>query len=94
MLIYSDNIDFLFYSEFSVPIKSEDRVEFSRRIVFFNLFVYCSYLKFIRYIQIVLEFQRFKSIKACRPKARQAKVNENSSANSLKTSKFGCQIIR
>ncbi|MDR2169346.1 MAG: hypothetical protein LBP59_04320 [Planctomycetaceae bacterium] len=37
-------------------------------------------------IQIVLEFQRFKSIKACRPKARQTKVNENSSANSLKLS--------
>ncbi|MDR2172038.1 MAG: hypothetical protein LBP59_17980 [Planctomycetaceae bacterium] len=37
--------------------------------------------------QIVLEFQRFKSVKACRPKSRQAKVNENSSANSLKASK-------
>ncbi|MDR2171388.1 MAG: hypothetical protein LBP59_14695 [Planctomycetaceae bacterium] len=36
------------------------------------------------YIQLVLEFQRFKSIKACRPKTRQATVNENSSANSLK----------
>ncbi|MDR2170980.1 MAG: hypothetical protein LBP59_12630 [Planctomycetaceae bacterium] len=34
-------------------------------------------------IQIVLEFQRFKSVKACRPKTRQATVNENSSANSL-----------
>ncbi|MDR2171035.1 MAG: hypothetical protein LBP59_12905 [Planctomycetaceae bacterium] len=31
-------------------------------------------------IQIVLEIQRFKSVKACRPKTRQAKVNENSSA--------------
>ncbi|MDR2169641.1 MAG: hypothetical protein LBP59_05820 [Planctomycetaceae bacterium] len=36
-------------------------------------------------IQIVLEIQRFKSVKACRPKARQAKVNANSSTNSLKT---------
>ncbi|MDR2172173.1 MAG: hypothetical protein LBP59_18665 [Planctomycetaceae bacterium] len=36
------------------------------------------------YIQIVLEIQRFKSVKACRPKARQAKVNANSSTNSLK----------
>ncbi|MDR2169944.1 MAG: hypothetical protein LBP59_07375 [Planctomycetaceae bacterium] len=35
-------------------------------------------------IQLVLEFQRFKSVKTCRPKTRQAKVNENSSANSLK----------
>ncbi|MDR2172323.1 MAG: hypothetical protein LBP59_19435 [Planctomycetaceae bacterium] len=34
-------------------------------------------------IQIVLEIQRFKSVKACRPKARQAKVNENSMTNSL-----------
>ncbi|MDR2170250.1 MAG: hypothetical protein LBP59_08925 [Planctomycetaceae bacterium] len=34
-------------------------------------------------IQFVLEIQRFKSVKACRPKSRQAKVNENSSANSL-----------
>ncbi|MDR2171345.1 MAG: hypothetical protein LBP59_14475 [Planctomycetaceae bacterium] len=39
-------------------------------------------------IQIVLEFQRFKSVKACRPKTRQAKVNENSSANSLKIHLF------
>ncbi|MDR2170154.1 MAG: hypothetical protein LBP59_08435 [Planctomycetaceae bacterium] len=35
------------------------------------------------FILFVLEFQRFKSVKACRPKARQAKVNENSSVNSL-----------
>ncbi|MDR2170743.1 MAG: hypothetical protein LBP59_11425 [Planctomycetaceae bacterium] len=35
------------------------------------------------FIQIVFEFHRFKSVKACRPKTRQAKVNENSSANSL-----------
>ncbi|MDR2171277.1 MAG: hypothetical protein LBP59_14125 [Planctomycetaceae bacterium] len=35
------------------------------------------------FIHLVLEFQRFKSVKACRPKTRQAKVNENSSANSL-----------
>ncbi|MDR2169219.1 MAG: hypothetical protein LBP59_03665 [Planctomycetaceae bacterium] len=33
---------------------------------------------------LVLEIQRFKSVKACRPKARQAKVNANSSTNSLK----------
>ncbi|MDR2171419.1 MAG: hypothetical protein LBP59_14850 [Planctomycetaceae bacterium] len=30
-----------------------------------------------KYIQIVVEIQRFKSVKACRPKARQAKVNAN-----------------
>ncbi|MDR2172190.1 MAG: hypothetical protein LBP59_18750 [Planctomycetaceae bacterium] len=36
-------------------------------------------------ILLVLEIQRFKSVKACRPKARQAKVNENSSTNSLKS---------
>ncbi|MDR2170151.1 MAG: hypothetical protein LBP59_08420 [Planctomycetaceae bacterium] len=44
-------------------------------------------------IQIVLEIQRFKSVKTCRPKARQAKVNENSSANSLN---IGCitKIVR
>ncbi|MDR2171591.1 MAG: hypothetical protein LBP59_15725 [Planctomycetaceae bacterium] len=36
-----------------------------------------------RYILLVLEIQRFKSVKACRPKARQAKVNANSSTNSL-----------
>ncbi|MDR2170910.1 MAG: hypothetical protein LBP59_12275 [Planctomycetaceae bacterium] len=34
-------------------------------------------------ILLVLEIQRFKSVKACRPKARQAKVNANSSTNSL-----------
>ncbi|MDR2171738.1 MAG: hypothetical protein LBP59_16465 [Planctomycetaceae bacterium] len=33
---------------------------------------------------LVFEIQRFKSVKACRPKARQAKVNANSSTNSLK----------
>ncbi|MDR2171313.1 MAG: hypothetical protein LBP59_14305 [Planctomycetaceae bacterium] len=37
------------------------------------------------FIQFVLEFHRFKSVKACRPKTRQAKVNENSSTNSLNT---------
>ncbi|MDR2172184.1 MAG: hypothetical protein LBP59_18720 [Planctomycetaceae bacterium] len=35
-------------------------------------------------ILLVLEIQRLKSVKACRPIARQAKVNANSSANSLK----------
>ncbi|MDR2170242.1 MAG: hypothetical protein LBP59_08885 [Planctomycetaceae bacterium] len=35
-------------------------------------------------ILLVLEIQRFKSVKACRPKARQAKVNANSSTNSIK----------
>ncbi|MDR2171879.1 MAG: hypothetical protein LBP59_17175 [Planctomycetaceae bacterium] len=44
-------------------------------------------LEIQRFIQLVLEIQRFKSVKACRPKARQAKVNENASANSLKASK-------
>ncbi|MDR2171393.1 MAG: hypothetical protein LBP59_14720 [Planctomycetaceae bacterium] len=39
-------------------------------------------------ILLVLEIQRFKSVKACRPKARQAKVNANSSTNSLKTYLF------
>ncbi|MDR2171704.1 MAG: hypothetical protein LBP59_16290 [Planctomycetaceae bacterium] len=39
---------------------------------------------FATYILLVLEIQRFKSVKACRPKARQAKVNANSSTNSLK----------
>ncbi|MDR2170458.1 MAG: hypothetical protein LBP59_09985 [Planctomycetaceae bacterium] len=34
-------------------------------------------------ILLVLEIQRFKSVKACRPKARQAKVNANSSTNNL-----------
>ncbi|MDR2169654.1 MAG: hypothetical protein LBP59_05885 [Planctomycetaceae bacterium] len=34
-------------------------------------------------ILLVLEIHRFKSVKACRPKARQAKVNANSSTNSL-----------
>ncbi|MDR2169019.1 MAG: hypothetical protein LBP59_02650 [Planctomycetaceae bacterium] len=36
----------------------------------------------IPFILFVLENQRFKSVKACRPKARQAKVNANSSVNS------------
>ncbi|MDR2169522.1 MAG: hypothetical protein LBP59_05210 [Planctomycetaceae bacterium] len=36
-------------------------------------------------ILFVLEIQRLKSVKACRPKARQAKVNANSSTNSLIT---------
>ncbi|MDR2168703.1 MAG: hypothetical protein LBP59_01005 [Planctomycetaceae bacterium] len=40
--------------------------------------------RFKSVIQLVLEIQRFKSVKACRPKARQAKVNANSSTNSLK----------
>ncbi|MDR2171935.1 MAG: hypothetical protein LBP59_17460 [Planctomycetaceae bacterium] len=35
------------------------------------------------FIQIVLEFQRFKSVKACRLIVRQAKVNVNSSMNGL-----------
>ncbi|MDR2171854.1 MAG: hypothetical protein LBP59_17050 [Planctomycetaceae bacterium] len=35
------------------------------------------------YKQFVLDNQRFKNIKACRPKTRQAKVNLNLSANSL-----------
>ncbi|MDR2171246.1 MAG: hypothetical protein LBP59_13970 [Planctomycetaceae bacterium] len=39
--------------------------------------------KFAFFILLVLEMQRFKSVKACRPKTRQAKVNENSSTNSL-----------
>ncbi|MDR2170951.1 MAG: hypothetical protein LBP59_12480 [Planctomycetaceae bacterium] len=34
-------------------------------------------------ILLVLEIQRFKSVKACRPKSRQATVNANSSTNSL-----------
>ncbi|MDR2169880.1 MAG: hypothetical protein LBP59_07055 [Planctomycetaceae bacterium] len=41
----------------------------------------------IRDILFVLEIQRFKSVKACRPKARQAKVNASSSVNSLKGTK-------
>ncbi|MDR2169551.1 MAG: hypothetical protein LBP59_05365 [Planctomycetaceae bacterium] len=36
------------------------------------------------FILLVLEIQRLKSVKACRPIARQATVNANSSANSLK----------
>ncbi|MDR2170039.1 MAG: hypothetical protein LBP59_07855 [Planctomycetaceae bacterium] len=32
-------------------------------------------------ILLVLEIHRFKSVKACRPKTRQAKVNANSSTN-------------
>ncbi|MDR2169609.1 MAG: hypothetical protein LBP59_05660 [Planctomycetaceae bacterium] len=53
------------------------------------MFIYTySYLKFVnQFILLVLEIQRFKSVKACRPKARQAKVNANSSTNSLKASK-------
>ncbi|MDR2172497.1 MAG: hypothetical protein LBP59_20340 [Planctomycetaceae bacterium] len=39
--------------------------------------------KFVVFILLVHEIQRFKSVKACRPKARQAKVNANSSTNSL-----------
>ncbi|MDR2172450.1 MAG: hypothetical protein LBP59_20095 [Planctomycetaceae bacterium] len=35
-------------------------------------------------IQLVLEIHQCKSVKACRPKARQAKVTANSSVNSLK----------
>ncbi|MDR2171857.1 MAG: hypothetical protein LBP59_17065 [Planctomycetaceae bacterium] len=42
------------------------------------------FLEIPNYILLVLEIQRFKSVKACRPKARQAKVNANSSTNSLK----------
>ncbi|MDR2172115.1 MAG: hypothetical protein LBP59_18375 [Planctomycetaceae bacterium] len=37
------------------------------------------------YILLVLEIQRFKSVNACRPKARLAKVTANSSTNRLKT---------
>ncbi|MDR2170351.1 MAG: hypothetical protein LBP59_09435 [Planctomycetaceae bacterium] len=33
------------------------------------------FLYFARCIQIALEIHRFKSVKACRPKARQANVN-------------------
>ncbi|MDR2168894.1 MAG: hypothetical protein LBP59_01990 [Planctomycetaceae bacterium] len=33
---------------------------------------------------LVLEIQRFKSVKACRPITRQADVNANSSANKFK----------
>ncbi|MDR2168899.1 MAG: hypothetical protein LBP59_02035 [Planctomycetaceae bacterium] len=43
------------------------------------------HLKLYTSILLVLEIQRFKSVKACRPKARQAKVNANSSTNSLKS---------
>ncbi|MDR2169752.1 MAG: hypothetical protein LBP59_06395 [Planctomycetaceae bacterium] len=39
---------------------------------------------YANYTLLVLEIQRFKSVKACRPIARQAAVNANSSANSLK----------
>ncbi|MDR2168722.1 MAG: hypothetical protein LBP59_01105 [Planctomycetaceae bacterium] len=46
----------------------------------------------IPFIQIVLEIQRFKSVKACRPKARQAKVNANSSTNSLNCSHFNLRF--
>ncbi|MDR2171186.1 MAG: hypothetical protein LBP59_13665 [Planctomycetaceae bacterium] len=42
-------------------------------------------LKLYASILLVLEIQRFKSVKACRPKTRQAKVNANSSTNSLKS---------
>ncbi|MDR2171965.1 MAG: hypothetical protein LBP59_17610 [Planctomycetaceae bacterium] len=41
-------------------------------------------------ILLVLEIQRLKSVKACRPIARQAAVNANSSANSLKYIYFTC----
>ncbi|MDR2171646.1 MAG: hypothetical protein LBP59_16000 [Planctomycetaceae bacterium] len=41
-------------------------------------------LEFQRFILLVLEIQRLKSVKACRPIARQAMINVNSSANSLK----------
>ncbi|MDR2171074.1 MAG: hypothetical protein LBP59_13100 [Planctomycetaceae bacterium] len=43
----------------------------------------CSYLKFV-FILLVLEIQRFKSVKACRPKNRHATVNANSSTNNLR----------
>ncbi|MDR2169671.1 MAG: hypothetical protein LBP59_05975 [Planctomycetaceae bacterium] len=43
------------------------------------------YTLFFMSILLVLEIQRFKSVKACRPIARQAAVNANSSANSLKS---------
>ncbi|MDR2169216.1 MAG: hypothetical protein LBP59_03650 [Planctomycetaceae bacterium] len=44
--------------------------------------IFCPQIRQI--ILLVLEIQRFKSVKACRPKSRQAKVNANSSTNSLK----------
>ncbi|MDR2172405.1 MAG: hypothetical protein LBP59_19850 [Planctomycetaceae bacterium] len=50
-------------------------------------------LEILRFILLVLEIHRFKSVQACRPKARQAKVNENSSANSLKASKPAVQKL-
>ncbi|MDR2171669.1 MAG: hypothetical protein LBP59_16115 [Planctomycetaceae bacterium] len=40
------------------------------------------------FILLVLEIQRLKSVKACRPIARQAAVNANSSANSLEVPLF------
>ncbi|MDR2171956.1 MAG: hypothetical protein LBP59_17565 [Planctomycetaceae bacterium] len=45
--------------------------------------IFYDILSFWAIILLVLEIQRFKSVKACRPKARQAKVNANSSTNSL-----------
>ncbi|MDR2171623.1 MAG: hypothetical protein LBP59_15885 [Planctomycetaceae bacterium] len=47
------------------------------------------------FILLVLEIHRFKSVKACRPKARQAKVNANSSTNSLEVHFIGitCFIV-
>ncbi|MDR2169014.1 MAG: hypothetical protein LBP59_02625 [Planctomycetaceae bacterium] len=39
---------------------------------------------------LVLENNRFKSVKACRPKTRQKMVNVNSSANSLKITLIFC----
>ncbi|MDR2171818.1 MAG: hypothetical protein LBP59_16865 [Planctomycetaceae bacterium] len=44
-------------------------------------------------ILFVLEIQRFKSVKACRPKSRQAKVNANSSKNSLNSSRLIFSMI-
>jgi hydroxymethylbilane synthase len=62
---------------------------------------FCTRVYFVYYlslnlaiIQIVLEFQRCKSVKVCRPKARQAKVNANSSTNSLKSVKVCRPIVR
>ncbi|MDR2172119.1 MAG: hypothetical protein LBP59_18395 [Planctomycetaceae bacterium] len=42
---------------------------------------------------IVLEIQRLKSVKACRPIARQAAVNANLSVNSLKCRKNDYYVL-
>ncbi|MDR2168744.1 MAG: hypothetical protein LBP59_01215 [Planctomycetaceae bacterium] len=53
-------------------------------IVTINLLPTRYRLKLYTSILLVLEIQRFKSVKACRPKSRQSKGHENSSTNSLK----------